>query len=121
MLSASTSTSTSANNLSDEATWAAFKAKRTNVDLYTDNAVIMYVPTSVGVRGCAQIRKFFLHPQFSQKVNPVQETVYNTVQSNHQLIEEATWSIHFHSGECKWLLPHTEERYLVTIDLFFFF
>jgi hypothetical protein len=107
MLSTSTSTFT------DEATWDAFKTKRTNVELYTDNAVIMYVPTSVGVRGSAQIRKFFLHPQFSEKINPVQEVVYNTVQSGHKLIEEATWTIHFHSGECKWLLPHIEHRYLV--------
>lgn len=77
----------------------------------------MYVPTCVGVRGNAQIRKFFLNSQFSEKVNPVQETVYNTVVGSHQLIEEVIWSIHFHSGECKWLVPHLEDRYLVTISM----
>lgn len=98
-----------------EETWNSFKNKRTAIDLYSEDAVVMYVPTCVGVRGNAQIRKFFLNSQFSEKVNPVQETVYNTVVATHKLIEEVTWSIHFHSGECKWLVPHIEDRFLVII------
>ncbi|KAI8057503.1 hypothetical protein BDF21DRAFT_446758 [Thamnidium elegans] len=102
-----------------EQTWSAFKNKRTAVDLYAEDAVIMYVPTSVGVRGSAQIRKFFLSNQFSEKVNPVQEEVYNTVTGSNKLIEEVTWSIHFHSGECKWLVPHIEERFLMNSTIKF--
>lgn len=101
-----------------EQTWASFKTKRTSTELYSEDAVVMYVPTCVGVRGNAQIRKFFLNSQFSEKVNPVQETVYNTVVGSHQLIEEVIWSIHFHTGECKWLVPHLEERYLVIINMY---
>lgn len=100
-----------------EQTWASFKIKRTSTDLYADDAVVMYVPTCVGVRGNAQIRKFFLNSQFSEKVNPVKETVYNTVVASHQLIEEVIWSIHFYSGECKWLVPHLEDRYLVISNM----
>lgn len=93
--------------------WDSYKNKRTNTELYSENAVVMFVPSSVGVRGNAQIRKFFLSPQFSEKVNSVKEVVYNTVSSNHKLIEEVTWTVHFHSGECKWLVPQLDDRYLV--------
>lgn len=79
--------------------------------------MVMYVPTAVGVRGNTQIRKFFLNPQFSEKVNSVQEVVYNTVASNSRLIEESTWTIHFHTGECKWLVPQLDERYLVNVAI----
>lgn len=108
MLSSSVNSSSSI-----EQTWNSFKNKRTAADLYSEDAVIMYVPTLVGVRGSAQIRKFFLSAQFSEKVNHVKETVYNTLIGSNKLIEEVIWSIHFYSGECKWLVPHVEERFLV--------
>lgn len=100
---------------SNEQTWLSYKNKRTAVELYAEDAVIMYVPTFVGVRGNAQIRKFFLNSQFSEKVNPLQETVYNTLSGGNKLIEESIWSIHFHTGECNWLVPHIEDRFLVSI------
>lgn len=99
----------------NEQTWTSFKNKRTSVDLYAEDAVIMYVPSSVGVRGGAQIRRFYLNSQFSEKANPVQETVYHTIASGNKLIEEVVWSIHFHTGECNWLVPHIDDRYLVRI------
>jgi type I restriction-modification system DNA methylase subunit len=115
MLSASSSASTTEQRifLSIEETWNAYKTKRTALELYTADAVIMYVPTSIGVRGNAQIRKFFLNNQFSEKINPVSETIYNTLTGGNKLIEEVVWSIHFHTGECRWLLPNIEERFLV--------
>lgn len=94
-------------------TWSAFKSKRTNTDLYADNAVVVFVPTSVGARGNAHIRRLFLHPHFSDKNVSVQEQVYNTIASDHQLFEEATWTIHFHTTECNWLVPQLDERFLV--------
>ncbi|CAO3657263.1 unnamed protein product [Mucor hiemalis] len=97
----------------NEQTWTSFKNKRTSVDLYAEDAVIMYVPSSVGVRGGAQIRRFYLNSQFSEKANPVQETVYHTIASGNKLIEEVVWSIHFHTGECNWLVPHIDDRYLI--------
>ncbi|KAI8643925.1 hypothetical protein BD408DRAFT_414106 [Parasitella parasitica] len=99
--------------------WSSYKTKRTSVDLYSANAVIMFVPSSVGARGPAQIRKFFLSPQFSEKVNSVQEVVYNTVSSNNKLIEEVTWTITFHSDECKWLVPQLDDRYLINATVQF--
>ncbi|KAG1494672.1 hypothetical protein G6F54_007708 [Rhizopus delemar] len=100
-------------------TWDLFKQKRTSVDLYTEDAVVVYVPTSVGVRGNTQIRKFFLHPHFSEKANPVKETAFNTLMSNDRLIEESIWSVHFHSGACNWLVPGIEDRYLLNATVKF--
>ncbi|KAG0988089.1 hypothetical protein G6F29_002015 [Rhizopus arrhizus] len=100
-------------------TWNLFKQKRTSVDLYTEDAVVVYVPTSVGVRGNTQIRKFFLHPHFSEKANPVKETAFNTLMSNDRLIEESIWSVHFHSGACNWLVPGVEDRYLLNATVKF--
>jgi hypothetical protein len=97
----------------EETTWSAYKAKRTNLELYDENAVVVFVPTSVGARGSAQIRRFFLHPHFSDKNVSIQEQVYTTVASNHRLFEEATWTIHFYTGECNWLVPQLEDRFLV--------
>lgn len=118
MLSASSSSSTTEQRTfsSIEETWSAYKLKRTALDLYTTDAVIMYVPSAIGVRGNAQIRKFFLNNQFSEKVNPVTETVYNTLTSTDKLIEEVVWSTHFHTGECRWLVPNIEERFLVRAE-----
>ncbi|CEP07891.1 hypothetical protein [Parasitella parasitica] len=99
--------------------WNSYKNKRTNTELYSDNAVIVFVPSSVGARGPAQIRKFFLNPQFSEKVNSVQEVVYNTVSSNHKLIEEVTWTITFHSDECRWLVPQLDDRFLINATIQF--
>ncbi|KAG1056455.1 hypothetical protein G6F43_001649 [Rhizopus delemar] len=100
-------------------TWDLFKQKRTSVDLYTEDAVVVYVPTSVGVRGNTQIRKFFLHPHFSEKANPGKETAFNTLMSNDRLIEESIWSVHFHSGACNWLVPGIEDRYLLNATVKF--
>ncbi|KAI9476444.1 MAG: hypothetical protein EXX96DRAFT_577197 [Benjaminiella poitrasii] len=100
--------------------WKSFKEKRTNPELYSDNTVIIYQPTLVGTRGDgAQIRKFFLHRQFSEKVNSVQETVYNTVACGHKLIEEVVWTVRFHSTECKWLLPHLEDSFMLNTTVQF--
>ncbi|KAL7322570.1 hypothetical protein PS15p_211555 [Mucor circinelloides] len=117
LASSSSSATTNASTVTINDIWDSFKNKRTNTELYSENAVIMYVPTSVGVRGSTQIRKFFLNPQFSEKVNSVQEVVYNTVASGNRLIEEATWTIHFHTGECKWLVPQLDERYLMNATI----
>ncbi|KAI7905702.1 uncharacterized protein BX663DRAFT_429698 [Cokeromyces recurvatus] len=92
--------------------WKSFKENRTNSDLYSENTVIMFVPTLIGTRGNgSQIRKFFLHPQFSDKICIIQETVYNTLISNHKLIEEVVWKVHFKGSECKWLLPNLQENH----------
>ncbi|KAL7308481.1 hypothetical protein PS15m_011681 [Mucor circinelloides] len=117
LASSSSSATTNASTVTINDIWDSFKNKRTNTELYSENAVIMYVPTSVGVRGSTQIRKFFLNPQFSEKANSVQEVVYNTVASGNRLIEEATWTIHFHTGECKWLVPQLDERYLMNATI----
>ncbi|KAG1458163.1 hypothetical protein G6F56_006458 [Rhizopus delemar] len=100
-------------------TWTSFKENRTSIDLYTEDAVIVYVPTLVGVRGNTQIRKFFLHPHFSQKANTVKETVMDTLVSTNKLFEESVWTIHFYSGVCNWLVPDIEERYLVNATVKF--
>ncbi|KAF1806931.1 hypothetical protein V8B55DRAFT_1442967 [Mucor lusitanicus] len=117
LASSSSSATTNASTATISDIWDSFKNKRTNTELYSENAVVMYVPTAVGVRGNTQIRKFFLNPQFSEKVNSVQEVVYNTVASNSRLIEESTWTIHFHTGECKWLVPQLDERYLMNATI----
>jgi hypothetical protein len=95
-------------------TWNSFKNKRTQVELYTEDASIMYVPTAVGVKGNAQIRRFFLNPQFSEKVNSVKETVHHTLHTGNKLIEESNWIITFHTGECTWMVPGVESSYLVS-------
>ncbi|KAI9264757.1 hypothetical protein BY458DRAFT_540583 [Sporodiniella umbellata] len=96
-----------------EKTWSLFKQRRTSVEIYTENATVVYVPTFVGVRGNTKIRKFFLHPHFSQKTNTIKETVFNTLVSRNKLIEESIWSIQFNSGECDWLVPGIDEGYLL--------
>lgn len=105
---------TSSSSSANEQTWDSFKQKRTSVELYAEDAVIMYVPSSVGVRGRAQIRRFFLNSQFSEKSNPVTETVYHTIAAGDKLMEEVVWSIHFHTGACNWLVPRIDDRHLVT-------
>ncbi|CAO3695003.1 unnamed protein product [Rhizopus stolonifer] len=102
-----------------EQVWDSFKQKRTSVDIYTEDATVVYVPTSVGVRGNTEIRRFFLHPHFSQKANPVKETVFNTLVSKNKLIEESIWFVHFQSGECNWLVPDIDERYLLNATVKF--
>lgn len=97
----------------EETTWSTYKAKRTNVDLYEEDATVVFVPTSVGTRGSANIRRFFLHHHFSEKNVSVREEVYNVIASNYKLFEEATWTIHFHTPECNWLVPQLDERFLV--------
>lgn len=111
----------SGEQVNDTSCWDSYKEKRTNVDLYVDNAVVMYVPTYVGVRGNAQIRRFFLNPQFAEKNVSVQETVNNQVFANNQLVEESVWTVHFHTGECSWLVPQVEDRLLVSWYTLFFF
>ncbi|KAI8086979.1 uncharacterized protein B0P05DRAFT_608252 [Gilbertella persicaria] len=102
-----------------ESVWNAFKTKRSNADLFTTDAVVMFVPSSVGARGNEHIRRFFLHPQFSDKVTLVQETVCHTVASNFRLIEEVVWSVQFFTDECQWLVPGIEDRYLMNAAIKF--
>ncbi|CEG73176.1 hypothetical protein RMATCC62417_08609 [Rhizopus microsporus] len=106
-------------DISPQQLWETFKHKRTSIDLYTQDATVLFVPTLVGARGNAEIRKFFLHPHFSDKSNPVKETVFNTLMSNDRLMEESIWSVHFHTGECSWLVPGIEARYLLNATVKF--
>lgn len=94
-----------------EETWSTYKTKPSTASIYTDDAVVIYVPTSAGARGSAQIRRFFLQPHF--KSNTVKETVHNKVTSGNKIMEEAEWTITFHGGECSWLVPNVDEGVLV--------
>ncbi|KAI8978154.1 hypothetical protein BDB01DRAFT_800945 [Pilobolus umbonatus] len=102
-----------------EATWNSFKNKRTNTDLYTQDAVVIYVPSAVGVKGAAEIRKFYLNRQFSEKSVTVQETVYTTLTGGNKLMEEAVWCLQFKTDECKWLVPSIDGRLLMDATIRF--
>ncbi|KAI8145642.1 hypothetical protein BJV82DRAFT_601724 [Fennellomyces sp. T-0311] len=89
-------------------TWSTFKLKPATATLYTDDAVVIYVPSGAGARGNAQIRRFYLQPDF--KATTVREQVHSTVKQGNRLIEEADWTITFaEGGECAWLVPTIDE------------
>ncbi|KAF7727324.1 hypothetical protein EC973_007633 [Apophysomyces ossiformis] len=96
-----------------ENTWSIFKTKPATASIYTDDATVIYVPTGAGARGSAQIRRFYLHPHFSEKVNKLKEHVHNKVTGGNKIIEEVEWSVTFHTGECSWLTPDLGEHFLV--------
>ncbi|KAI8327775.1 hypothetical protein EDC96DRAFT_531349 [Choanephora cucurbitarum] len=102
-----------------ETVWKSFKSKRANADLFSEDAVVIFVPSSVGARGNTHIRRFFLHPQFSDKVSLVDESVFQTVSSDHALIEEAIWTVRFFTDECTWLVPGIDSRYLMNTSIRF--
>ncbi|KAI8350854.1 hypothetical protein BD560DRAFT_438922 [Blakeslea trispora] len=102
-----------------DAVWKSFKSKKTNAELFSEDAAVIFVPSSVGARGNADIRRFFLHPQFSDKVTSVNEYVFQTISSEYSLIEEAIWTVRFFTDECAWLLPGIDSRYLMNTSIKF--
>ncbi|KAI9279043.1 hypothetical protein BC943DRAFT_363949 [Umbelopsis sp. AD052] len=86
-------------------TWVEFKTNPSSKALYTHDASVIFVPTSVGARGPEQIATFFRHDDFSERNVHVKEKMHNRVMSGEKLIEEADWTITLHKGECLWLAP----------------
>lgn len=97
-----------------EATWATYKNKPATSSIYTEDAVVIYVPSGAGARGNAQIRRFYLQPDF--KAAQIQEQVHGTVMSGNKVMEEVEWTITFHGSECNWLVPSVDEGLLVSIS-----
>lgn len=95
-----------------EATWATYKNKPSTSSIYTEDAVVIYVPSGAGARGNAQIRRFYLQPDF--KAAQIQEQVHGTVISGNKVMEEVEWTITFHGSECNWLVPTVDEGLLVS-------
>ncbi|KAI9492842.1 hypothetical protein BDB00DRAFT_909343 [Zychaea mexicana] len=94
-----------------DATWSTYKTKPATTALYTDDATVIYVPSGAGARGSAQIRRFYLQPDF--KATTVHEQVHHTVKQGSKLIEEADWTVTFGDGtECAWLVPTLDEGVL---------
>lgn len=94
-----------------EDTWSTYKVKPATRDLYTDEAVVIYVPTGAGARGASQIRRFYLQPHF--KATTVKEEVHSHLAASGKIMEEVEWTITFDGGECSWLVPTLDEGLLV--------
>ncbi|KAG0174751.1 hypothetical protein DFQ28_002393 [Apophysomyces sp. BC1034] len=101
-----------------ESTWSTYKTKPATASIYTEDAVIIYVPTGSGAKGSTQIRQFYLSPHFSEKVNRLKEHVHNKVTCSNKIIEEVEWSVTFQTGECSWLIPGVDEHYLIISAIF---
>ncbi|KAI7885733.1 hypothetical protein K492DRAFT_190691 [Lichtheimia hyalospora FSU 10163] len=94
-----------------EAAWATYKNKPSTSSIYTEDAVVIYLPSGAGARGNAQIRRFYLQPDF--KAAQIQEQVHGTVMSGNKVMEEVEWTITFHGSECNWLVPTVDEGLLM--------
>ncbi|KAI9262180.1 hypothetical protein BDA99DRAFT_560053 [Phascolomyces articulosus] len=91
-----------------EDTWSTFKTKPATATLYTEDATLIYVPSGAGARGNAQIRRFYLQPDF--KSTTIQEQVHSSVKQGNKLFEEVDWTITFNdSGSCTWMVPTLDE------------
>ncbi|KAI9317589.1 hypothetical protein BX666DRAFT_2026863 [Dichotomocladium elegans] len=98
-----------------QSTWDTFKTKPATSSIYTDDAVVIYVPSGAGARGSAQIRRFFLQPSF--KSTQIQEKVHATLFSKDRVMEELDWTVTFQGTECTWLVPTIDEGHLMNATI----
>ncbi|RUP45590.1 hypothetical protein BC936DRAFT_147976 [Jimgerdemannia flammicorona] len=105
--------------MSVERVWSAYKANRANEALYTEDAHVVYLPTSAGARGVTDIVKFYSQQDFAASVNVVKEVVHKKAITADAVIEEVEWSITFNNGYCCWLLPSLDESHLIDATLVF--
>jgi len=91
-----------------ESTWLNFKQRPSKDSIFTDDAIVTYVPTGAGAKGSSEIRKMYLSVDHNQKVHIVKETIRKRTVTNDSIVEECEWNVAFTADDCNWLLPKVD-------------